>query len=67
MGPTADPGMVAVLINGDGSIEHFLGNCDPLVASRLSEAVLRVFAEVGPTWVEIATNGVHSVYCWLAA
>jgi hypothetical protein len=63
---TADPGMVGIIMGTDGTVEHFLGNCDPGVVGRLSAEVLRLFAQVGPTWVEIATNGMHTVYCWLS-
>lgn len=54
-------GWVGTLVDPQtGTIEHFVGMCDPGHMATLPERILAML----PGWVDIATNGAHVIYCW---
>lgn len=53
-----------VFIAAQGIYEHFTGRCDAATVARFTKHVVYLAQQSGGTWVEIITNGAHTVYCW---
>lgn len=54
---------------GQALWEHYLGRCSPDTMARLTESAIYLVknSAAGGAWVEIITNGAHTVYCWAGA